>query len=577
MGHSGPGFRPGPPRVLFATLESSFGWRGQDSAALAISQAPPVDGLCVSICPLALGHVQDRAWIRPVFCSLPSVAREELRLPFERASSSWNTGIRLPTRGEVPSFEAVPPSLFSRKQHPASALSPPFGGSSFRWVGGSRTPFPPGGGICRWAVLPLRGRRRPALFGVVFLFSPAPSRGGLGTYGFPGLYGPVARPFGAGQWGRTHETRALTYSRKRGPLPSTLSPMGSRAGKERPGLYNSLQSAFRWSTSCADGFTFSPRCEGKFLAVAGLAGSGGGVGFPLSLVPLRSAVMVASSGSFITPLCESRTDFLCGTVNVVRSPAIQSHSLRINDFVGVVVSSGSVGGDGFPLLLVSSRSAVVVASADGGGNGGFPLYFAGSTGFDALGSFGSHYIIRSPDGHVLRPTFSIRCIITPAELLAPCLLGGFACPRVYALLCCAQGGGEGGSFPPSPLLAGVTGRRHLPPPRRLCADGSFAFLRVYALLRCGPQEAEGGSFLFFADSTWAGGVHLFHCSGALLLAPALPPWQPGQRDRRGHLPPAGFSTLAVREVMLGTPYMLSSRRGLHFLGGRRTLNGSFFL
>ena len=190
MGHSGPGFSQAHPVSYLLHWNPLFGWRGQDSAALAISQAPPVDGLCVSICPLALGHVQDRAWIRPVFCSLPSVAREELRLPFERASSSWNTGIRLPTRGEVPSFEAVPPSLFSRKQHPASALSPPFGGSSFRWVGGSRTPFPPGGGICRWAVLPLRGRRRPALFGVVFLFSPAPSRGGLGTYGFPGLYGP---------------------------------------------------------------------------------------------------------------------------------------------------------------------------------------------------------------------------------------------------------------------------------------------------------------------------------------------------------------------------------------------------
>ena len=264
---------------------------------------------------------------------------------------------------------------------------------------------------------------------------------------------------------------------------------------------------------------------------------------------------------------------------MVRSSAIQSHSLRINDFVGVVVSSGSVGGDGFPLLLVSSRSAVVVASADGGGNGGFPLYFAGSTGFDALGSFGSHYIIRSPDGHVLRPTFSIRCIITPAELLAPCFyweaLPALGFMPFYAVL---KEGGKAGPSPPlrcwqgspvgdiCPLLGACVLMGALP---------SYEFTHSYAVgckkRKAGPSsslqirrgQGEFTSFPAPAPCYWR--QLCLHGNQALASAGGPPL-------------PAGYQLqLAVREVMLGTLYMLSSRRGLHFLGGRRTLNGSFFL
>ena len=224
----------------------------------------------------------------------------------------------------------------------------------------------------------------------------------------------------------------------------------------------------------------------------------------------------------------------------------------------------------------------MVASADGGGNGGFPLYFAGSTGFDALGSFGSHYIIRSPNGHVLRPIFLIRCIGTPAEPLAPCFyweaLPALGFMPAYAVL---KEGGKAGPSPPLCCWPGSLEDGICPLLGACMLMGALPFLRVYALLRCGLQEAEGGSFLLFADSTWAGGVHLSLCSGALV------PWRQlclhgnqGIWHSAGglHLPTRGIQLqLAVREVMFGMPYMLSSRGGLHFLGGRRTLNGSFFL
>jgi hypothetical protein len=120
------------------------------------------------------------------------------------------------------------------------------------------------------------------------------------------------------------------------------------------------------------------------------------------------------------------------------------------------------------LPLTSLRFAVTVASAGGGGNGVFPLHFAGRTGLDALGGLKSHGIIRWPGGHVIRPTSSIfhptalvwvvRCIITSAELLAPCMDWG-ASPSLDFMLLPAvpEEGGKAGPSPPLRCWQGYAG------------------------------------------------------------------------------------------------------------------------
>ena len=53
-------------------------------------------------------------------------------------------------------------------------------------------------------------------------------------------------------------------------------------------------------------------------------------------------------------------------------------------------------------------------------------------------------------------------------------IGGLRPPLVLCPFMLCPRRGEGGSFPPSPLLAGVCWRRHPPPPRHLCAGEGFA-------------------------------------------------------------------------------------------------------
>ena len=183
MGHSS------PPRVLFATLEFIWlAWAGLSGPGykpgppcrwFVREHMPPCSRACARSCVDPAGFlfpaIRGKGRVEALF-------RESFLFPGYGNPASHTGG------GTV--FRGGSSLLVFSKTTPRLGVISPLRGVELSLGGRFTYPLSPRWGDRRWAVLPLRGRRRPDLFGVVFLFSPAPSRGGLGTYGFPGLYGP---------------------------------------------------------------------------------------------------------------------------------------------------------------------------------------------------------------------------------------------------------------------------------------------------------------------------------------------------------------------------------------------------